>query len=49
VLHDRSSAGLFKVLGNVEGVNVVIVPFRLGRRRILRPVPEPPAPAARRG
>jgi amino acid transporter len=49
VLHDRSSAGLFKVLGNIEGVNVVIVPFRLGRRPILRPVPGQPAPTARRG
>jgi amino acid transporter len=38
VLHDRSSAGLFKVLGNLDGVNVVIVPFRMGRRPILRAV-----------
>jgi amino acid transporter len=38
VLHDRSSAGLFKVLGNIDGVNVVIVPFRMGRRPILRAV-----------
>jgi hypothetical protein len=42
VLHDRSSFGLFKALGNMDGVNVVIVPFRLGRRRILRPVPDQP-------
>lgn len=47
VLHDQSSAGLFKVLGNVEGVNVVIVPFRLGRRRILRAVVDQPVPASR--
>jgi hypothetical protein len=47
VLHDRSSAGLFKVLGNVEGVNVVIVPFRIGRRRILRAVVDQPVPASR--
>src|SRR6266540_2286289 len=47
VLHDRSSAGLFKVLGNIDGVNVVIVPFRLGRRPILRAVAEQPAPARR--
>jgi hypothetical protein len=40
VLHDRSSFGLFKALGNMDGVNVVIVPFRLGRRRILRAVPD---------
>jgi amino acid transporter len=39
VLHDRSSAGLFKVLNHIDGVNVVIVPFRLGRRPILRSVP----------
>jgi hypothetical protein len=39
VLHDRSSAGLVKVLGNMDGVNVTIVPFRLGRRPLLRPVP----------
>ncbi len=35
VLHDRSSAGLVKVLGNMDGVNVTIVPFRLGRRPLL--------------
>jgi amino acid transporter len=39
VLHDRSSAGLVKVLGNMDGVNVTIVPFRLGRRPLLRSVP----------
>ncbi|HYY79364.1 MAG TPA: APC family permease [Actinomycetes bacterium] len=38
VLHDRSSAGLVKVLGNMDGVNVTIVPFRLGRRPLLRSV-----------
>ena len=42
VLHDRSSFGLFKALGNMDGVNVVIVPFRLGRRGILRAVPDQP-------
>jgi amino acid transporter len=36
VLHDRSSAGLVKVLGNMDGVNVTIVPFRLGRRSWMR-------------
>jgi len=36
VLHDRSSAGLVKVLGNMDGVNVTIVPFRLGRRSWIR-------------
>jgi amino acid transporter len=46
LLHDNSSAGLFKVLGSMDGVNVMIVPFRLGRRPLLRPVPSPP-PATR--
>jgi amino acid transporter len=32
LLHDDSSAGLFKALGNLDGINVTIVPFRLGRR-----------------
>jgi hypothetical protein len=36
VLHDNSSAGLFKALGSMEGVNVMIVPFRLNRRALLR-------------
>ncbi len=48
VLHDRSSTGLFKVLGNIDGVNVVIVPFRLGRRPILRSVPTEGYPTAPR-
>ncbi|HZD38575.1 MAG TPA: APC family permease, partial [Actinomycetes bacterium] len=48
VLHDRSSTGLFKVLGNIDGVNVVIVPFRLGRRPILRSVPTDQYPTAPR-
>src|SRR6266498_882618 len=48
VLHDRSSTGLFKVLGNIDGVNVVIVPFRMGRRPILRPVPTDGYPTAPR-
>jgi len=48
VLHDRSSAGLFKVLGHIDGVNVVIVPFRLGRRPILRSVPTDGYPTAPR-
>jgi amino acid transporter len=39
VLHDNSSAGLFKALGSMEGVNVMIVPFRLARRALLRLVP----------
>ena len=36
LLHDNSSAGLFKALGSLDGVNVTIVPFRLGRRARLR-------------
>jgi amino acid transporter len=39
MLHDRSATGLFKALSNLDGVNVMIVPFRLGRRPILRSVP----------
>jgi amino acid transporter len=31
VLHDHTAAGLFKVLGKLDGVNVMIVPFRMGR------------------
>jgi amino acid transporter len=36
LMHDNSSAGLFKALGGLDGVNVTIVPFRLGRRPRLR-------------
>jgi amino acid transporter len=39
VLHDNSSAGLVRALGSMDGVNVTIVPFRLGRRPLLRSVP----------
>jgi amino acid transporter len=39
VLHDNSSAGLFRALGTMDGVNVTIVPFRLGRRAVLQAVP----------
>jgi amino acid transporter len=39
VLHDQTSAELTKVLGDLENVNVTIVPFRLRRRGGLRPVP----------
>jgi amino acid transporter len=41
VLHDNSSAGLVRALGSMDGVNVTIVPFRLGRRTLLRSVPAP--------
>jgi amino acid transporter len=38
LLHDRTSAGLTKVLGSMDNVNVTIVPFHLGRQRLLQPV-----------
>jgi amino acid transporter len=31
LLHDRSSAGLVRVLGDLDNVNVTIVPFQVGR------------------
>jgi hypothetical protein len=34
VLHDQTSAELTKVLGDLDNVNVTIVPFRLRRRRL---------------
>jgi amino acid transporter len=39
VLHDQTSAELTKVLGDLDNVNVTIVPFRLRRRGGLKPVP----------
>jgi len=33
ILHDRTAQGVFKVLGEMDNVNVTIVPFRLGRHR----------------
>jgi hypothetical protein len=39
VLHDQTSAELTKVLGDLENVNVTIVPFRLRHRGGLVPVP----------
>jgi amino acid transporter len=41
VLHDNSSTGLVKALGSLDGVNVTIVPFKLGRRPLLRSVSTP--------
>jgi hypothetical protein len=38
VLHDQTSAELTKVLGDLDNVNVTIVPFRLRRRTGLRAV-----------
>jgi len=40
VLHDQTSAGLTKVLGSMENVNVTIVPFHLGQQPPLRLVKE---------
>jgi amino acid transporter len=40
VLHDQTSAGLTKVLGSMENVNVTLVPFHLGGRPQLFPVRE---------
>jgi len=39
VLHDQTSAELTKVLGELDNVNVTIVPYRLRRRGGLTPVP----------
>jgi hypothetical protein len=39
VLHDQTSAELTKVLGELDNVNVTLVPYRLRRRGGLRPVP----------
>jgi amino acid transporter len=39
VLHDQTSAELTKVLGDLENVNVTIVPYRLRQRGGLTPVP----------
>src|SRR5215218_6441009 len=48
VLHDQTSAELTKVLGDLDNVNVTIVPYRLRRRSSLRPVPDGPTTAATR-
>ncbi len=32
ILHDRTALGVFRVLGEMDNVNVTIVPFHLGRR-----------------
>jgi hypothetical protein len=41
LLHDRTSAGLVRVLGDLNNVNVTIVPFQLGRGSHARPSVEP--------
>ena len=38
ILHDRTALGVFRVLGEMDNVNVTIVPFRLGRRASLAAV-----------
>jgi amino acid transporter len=38
ILHDRTALGVFRVLGEMDNVNVTIVPFRLGRRPSLAAV-----------
>jgi amino acid transporter len=46
LLHDRTSAGLVRVLGDLSNVNVTIVPFRLGRPAHPSPPAEPKAVSA---
>jgi amino acid transporter len=46
VLHDQTSAELTKVLGELENVNVTLVPYRLRRRGGLTPVPSTSTQAA---
>jgi amino acid transporter len=41
LLHDRTSAGLVRVLGDLNNVNLTIVPFQLGRSSNRRPSVEP--------
>lgn len=41
LLHDNSSSELYKALSQVEGANVMIIPFRLGRP-LLPAAPRPP-------
>jgi hypothetical protein len=43
LLHDRTSAGLVRVLGDLNNVNVAIVPFQLGRGSHQHPSAEPQA------
>jgi amino acid transporter len=47
ILHDRTSSGLVRVLGDMDNVNLTLVPFRVGRRPILAPVPDEPTPGPR--
>ena len=47
MLHDQTSAELTKVLGELENVNVTLVPYRLRHRGGLTPVPSSGTQAAR--
>jgi len=44
LLHDRTSAGLVRVLGDLNNVNVTIVPFQVGRSSQRRAEPAPRVP-----
>ena len=48
LLHDRTSAGLVRVLGDLNNVNVTIVPYQLGRSAHTHPAvgPETARPRA---
>jgi hypothetical protein len=48
LLHDRTSAGLVRVLGDLNNVNVTIVPYQLGRSAYTHPAvgPETAPPRA---
>jgi hypothetical protein len=48
LLHDRTSAGLVRVLGDLNNVNVTIVPYQLGRSAHTHPAvgPETAPPRA---
>jgi amino acid transporter len=46
VLHDQTSAELTKVLGDLDNVNVTLVPYRLRHRGGLTPVPSTSTQAA---
>jgi amino acid transporter len=49
LLHDRTSAGLVRVLGDLNNVNVTIVPFQLGHSPHTRPPVEPETTATPAG
>jgi hypothetical protein len=35
ILHDRTSAGLVRLLGSMDGVNITIVPYQLGHQPLV--------------